>query len=206
MQQLTKKTLIKTTYDIIWEHGMEDITIRGIATRLSCSSAALYRHFDNLDHLLTYACVPFLEPYIEEYKLISLTSDNALDISLKMWDLFAKTSFYNPQIYVQMFLGPYWKQLPEIIRDYYCIFDADIFNVGETLYYMEILADIFFQNRKYLQQCTSYSEKEMDRLSDLTVYTYAGMLATLTKKEYPVWEVEEMLQKFHDCLMFIYRI
>ncbi len=205
MQPSTKQTLIKATYDLIWEQGIEGITIRKISSRLSLSSAALYRHFDNLSELLTYACIKFLEPCIEDYKLIELNTDNPLDISLRMWSTLAKRSFYTPQIFSALFLSPYRAKLPEIIQDYYCIFAQDVFNVEETLHYMQILAHIFFQNRAYLQLCPPLSsEKSIDTLSDLTFYTYSGMLAILAQKEYPVAEVEEMLEKFDACLMHIY--
>lgn len=205
MQTSTKQTLIQATYDLIWEQGIEGITIRKISNRLSLSSAALYRHFDNLNQLLTYACIKFLEPCIEDYKLIELTTDNPLDISLKMWSTLAKRSFYTPQIFSALFLSPYRTQLPDIIQDYYCIFAQNVFNVQETLHYMQILARIFFQNRTYLQLCPSYSsERSIDTMSDLTFYTYSGMLAILAQKEYPVAEVEEMLEKFDTCLMNIY--
>lgn len=205
MQPSTKKILIKATYDLIWEQGIEGITIRKISNRLSLSSAALYRHFDNLSQLLTYACIKFLEPCIDDYKLIELDTDNPLEISLRMWSTIAQRSFYTPQIFSALFLSPYRTQLPEMIQDYYCIFAQDVFNVEETLHYMQILARIFFQNRTYLQLCPSFSrEKSIDTISDLTFFTYSGMIAILAQKEYPVAEVEEMLEKFNKCLKHIY--
>ena len=205
MQESTKKTLIRTTYDLIWENGIEGITIRKISNRVSLSSAALYRHFENLNQLLAYACIKFLEPCIDDYKLIELTTDDPLEISTQMWKVLANKSFYTPQIFSALFLSPYRTQLPEIIQDYYCIFDQDVFNVEEVLHYMKIIAQIFFQNKQYLSQHSPiYSNDEINILSDLTFFSYSGMLAILAQKEYPVAEVENMLEKFDNCLKHIY--
>ncbi|QSX05538.1 TetR/AcrR family transcriptional regulator [Sedimentibacter sp. zth1] len=206
MQPLTKKLLIKTAYEMIWEQGFEYVTIRKIATKLDCSSAALYRHFDNLDHLMTYACIAFLERYIEEYKIIKTQSSNSLDTALKMWEVLASSSFYNPRIFSHLFLGSYRTQVYDIIKNYYYIFDTEIFNVSETMQTMLQLGELFFRNNDYIKHGSSiYTNEEISVISDLTVYTYCGMLETLTKKEYTVSEVEEMIRKFSKCLKHIYR-
>ena len=70
-----KKKYIQIASRILEQEGPEGINIRRIAKEAGCTSAVLYKHFDNLDHLLVLASVKFLEPYISDFIVISKRSD-----------------------------------------------------------------------------------------------------------------------------------
>lgn len=201
----TKKNLIQITYDMIYDIGFKNITIRKISKKANCSIAALYRHFENFDHLLTYACIGFLEPYTEDYKFIKTYTNDPVEISIEMWLHLSKTSFFKPEIFAQLFLGPYKNEIYNIIKDYYIIFDRDTFNVGEVSALMEDTGDIFFRNYDYIKNSLPDKSKgEIQILSDLTVFTYCGILGTLLKNTYTVAEVEKMSERFVDSLQYLY--
>ena len=55
---LSRRDYIQKAYDLIQKEGIQAVSIRRIAQELGCSSASLYRHFENRDELLYYArCV-----------------------------------------------------------------------------------------------------------------------------------------------------
>ncbi|MPN30077.1 hypothetical protein SDC9_177534 [bioreactor metagenome] len=200
-----KKILIKTTYDMIGDQGITNVTIRKVAAKTGYSSAALYRHFENFDHLLTYACIGYLEPYVEDFKYFKRLSNNSLEIAIQMWANIARSSFFTPEIFAQLFIGPYRDQVYQIIKDYYYIFDMDVFNVGEVSQLMLQMGELFFENENYIKHSsTKYTEEQIKILSDLTVYTYCGMLGTLMKKEYKVAEIEKMVDSFQASLKYLY--
>ena len=70
-----KKKYIQIASRILEQEGPEGINIRRIAKEAGCTSAVLYKHFDNLNHLLVLASVKFLEPYISDFIVISKRSD-----------------------------------------------------------------------------------------------------------------------------------
>lgn len=202
----TKKNLIQITYNMICDIGFTNITIRKISKEANCSIAALYRHFENFDHMLTYACIGFLEPYVEDYKLIKSYTNDPVKISIEMWLHLSRTSFFKPEIFAQLFLGPYKNNIYNIIKDYYIIFDRDIFNVGEVSALMEDMGDIFFRNYDYIKNSLpNKSKKEIQILSDLTVFNYCGILGSLLKNTYTVSEVEKMSDRFVDGLHYLYK-
>ena len=61
---LTRKEYIQRVHEIIERDGCNDISIRKIAEELGCSSAALYRYFENKSELLYYVNLQTLESYI----------------------------------------------------------------------------------------------------------------------------------------------
>ncbi len=203
LQSLSKKLLIQTAYNMIWEYGFEEVSIRKIADNVGASSAALYRHFDNLDHLLTYACIGFLEPYIGEFKMIKQSTANSFEISSQMWIALARTSFFNPRIFAHLFLGQYRNQVYLIIDDYYNIMGKEIFNLADTSSNMKQLGELLFRNYDYIKNSNAnYSIETIAIISDLILYSYSGMIATLLNKEYRVAEIEDMIDRFTHSVRY----
>ena len=62
---LTKRDYIKKTQEIILSEGREAASIRRIAKEMGCSSASLYRYFDNQAELIYYAELNQLSGYIK---------------------------------------------------------------------------------------------------------------------------------------------
>ena len=57
MAENKKKELIQKTYEILKDVGPEDTKIRTIASKANCTSTVIYRHFNDLDHLLLFASI-----------------------------------------------------------------------------------------------------------------------------------------------------
>lgn len=63
-KDLSRKDYVVQASRIIKKEGVEAISIRRIAAELGCSSASMYRYFQNLDELLFYAQLDALNEYI----------------------------------------------------------------------------------------------------------------------------------------------
>ena len=50
-----KVKYVQITSEILEEEGVEGVTIRKVAQRANCTSAVLYKHFDNKEHLIMLA-------------------------------------------------------------------------------------------------------------------------------------------------------
>ncbi|POP32548.1 TetR/AcrR family transcriptional regulator [Lactonifactor longoviformis] len=114
---------VRITSKILEEEGIEAVTIRKVAARAGCTSAVLYRHFENKGHLTMLACIRFLEPYIyalmknSERKDISLIQRDLLN-----WKCFIGEAFRNRPYYEFMFFGNQREELEECAYEYYQMF------------------------------------------------------------------------------------
>ena len=95
MAENKKKELIQKTYEILKDVGPEDTKIRTIASKANCTSTVIYRHFNDLDHLLLFASIKFLEDYMVDLQKIFNSNMNALDMGVLIWESFSKYAFQN---------------------------------------------------------------------------------------------------------------
>ena len=65
-KDLSRRDYIVKANEIVRAEGAEALTIRRIAREMHCSSACLYHYFENLEELLFYAQIGFLNYYLEE--------------------------------------------------------------------------------------------------------------------------------------------
>ena len=65
--ELKKKRMltyfIKSAQDIMTAEGMQGITLRKVADGAGYNNATLYNYFDDLDHVVLYACLKYLSLY-----------------------------------------------------------------------------------------------------------------------------------------------
>lgn len=118
-----KKKYIQVASRILEQEGPEGINIRRIAKESGCTSAVLYKHFENLDHLLVLASVKFLAPYISDFIEISKRKDlTSIQKDLLLWKKFIMEAFNNRTYYLQMFYGSNKDILEECLYEYYSLF------------------------------------------------------------------------------------
>lgn len=187
MERLSKEVYIQTTYDMIINEGLEQVSIRKIAKKLNCSSASLYRHFESLEHLMSFASIRFLHPYIEELKLIAPKDDKSFNIDdyYKIWESFGKFSFLNAKIYNNLFFGKYSSVLPETIKIYYTMFNSEISGIDDVIALFLTEGDFNKRDLILLENCTrneKFTKSEVEFISRLCVYYYKGMLKTVLDK------------------------
>lgn len=117
-----KRLFVEKAYTILKEEGFESVKIRRLASELNCTSTVIYRYFDNLEHLIALASIPFLNEYIIDYK--NLISDPQIltdpyGLNLRIWDCLAGHAFKNIHIYENLFFGQYQYSLGDIIFEYH---------------------------------------------------------------------------------------
>ena len=103
------------------------VSIRRIAQEAGCTSAVLYKHFDNLDHLITLSSVRFLEPYITEFLSVSERTDiSSVQMDLYLWRLFIREAFRNRPYYQLMFFSDQREMLEDYVYEYFSLFPERI--------------------------------------------------------------------------------
>ena len=125
-----KIELIEKTYELLKDTSPADIKIRTVAEVCSCSTAAVYKHFDDLDDLIRFASVRFLEEYITDIQHVLSEAADPMDILITTWQEFSTFAFQNVDVYLELFWGKYKSQLGDAIFEYYQIFPDEWKNLG----------------------------------------------------------------------------
>lgn len=122
-----KKEYIQITSRILEEEGLEGIKIRRIAEAAGCTSAVLYKHFQNLDHLIMLASVKLLEPYILKFREVIKRADiTSIQMDLILWKFFIEEAFSKKPYYEMMFFGNQQEMLEDYVYEYYHLFPDDV--------------------------------------------------------------------------------
>ncbi|OUO79079.1 hypothetical protein B5F53_08360 [Blautia sp. An249] len=101
----TKRKFIILTYNKLCNHETSELTVRSLAKENGCSAAALYRHFDSLEYLITVASVRFLDEYMKQYANLLDSDKDFREIYIEGWELFNHYAFARPDIYYRLFWG-----------------------------------------------------------------------------------------------------
>ncbi len=117
---------IRIATKLIEEEGMDALSIRRVAKEAGCTSAVLYRHFQNKEHLLMLASVKFLQPYIQEFMFQSTRTDiTSIQMDLKLWKVFITEAFNNKPYYEMLFFSDQKDLISECVYEYYQLFPEE---------------------------------------------------------------------------------
>ena len=128
--------IIQKAHEIIQQEGIQAVSIRRIAKEMGCSSASLYRYFDNVSELLYYAELRILTGYIDRLNEAEKSWKNMWQVYVGVWDCYATEAFHNPEAYNLLFFEYNNVKLKEAMREYYEMFPEDIVNVNRFFYNM----------------------------------------------------------------------
>ena len=130
-QKMGRKNVIKknimnkfidAAFSIIESEGVENVTIRGVASIAGYNSSTLYNYFEDLDHLVLFASIRYLKDYSQGLKEYVKKATNSLERYLMIWECFCQYSFDRPEIYKLIFFSEHSTTLNNIISEYYNIF------------------------------------------------------------------------------------
>ena len=174
-----KVKYVQITSEILEEEGVEGVTIRKVAQRANCTSAVLYKHFDNKEHLIMLASIRFLEPYIDEFLAQNARTDiSSIQMDLLLLKTFIREAFNNVPYYKLMFFGENRETLEDCVYEYYQMF-PDVRRQFDGL-----TASIVFSGdlagREYLRLRRAADEGDIDAedartLAELTVAVFDGV-------------------------------
>ena len=145
----TKRQLVDLVYNMLRDRNASDITARVVATAQGCSAAAIYRHFDSLEELLSVASVRFLHPYMEEYSALMDSDLPFLEIYVQGWELFNRYAFERPDLYYRLFWGEENSNLGDAVQEYYQLFPFEG-SLKSAAYFYTLMFDENMVDRDYL--------------------------------------------------------
>ena len=103
------------------------------AAELGCSSASMYRYFDNLDELLFYAQLDALNEYILDLSIREKEWKDIWDVHFGIWRSYATEAFRNPEAFESVFYRNINRDLGEALKEYYEMFPDAIIRVSPMI-------------------------------------------------------------------------
>lgn len=206
MKKNKKYELVRVTYEILQTTAPEKITIRDIAEAADCTSAVIYRHFDNLEHLLLVSSIKFLEDYIVELQDVSNQTLDPIETELTMWHVFAKYAFKNVDAFLLMFWGSNKEKLGDMIYEYYQMFPDNWKHLNGLYTVVFFSNDLKERNRVILSRAAAagyLKSEDVPLLSNLQCDFMYGMLMGLKASYREPGVAEEATEQFIQTLTSI---
>lgn len=170
---------IEAAAEIIKEEGMDAITIRKVADSAGYNSATIYNYFENLDHLIFLASLPFITPYTKSLGNYLKQDKNALEKNFAVWESFFSHSFASPKIYHAIFFSQRNRTATNDMKQYYDLFPQDLSDAGEESTEFLLLQSIFDRTEMLIEQCVKEGfirKEDVKELAEMCVFLYDGML------------------------------
>lgn len=204
-----KAKYISITSRILEEEGVDGVNIRRVAAEAGCTSAVLYKHFENRDHLIMLASVKFLEPYILEFKKQAKRSDiNSIQLDLILWKYFIQEAFSKKPFYERMFFGSERETLEECVYEYYQLFpkqQKDFDGFEASILFNNDLTDREFVRLRRAANAGLITMDNAALLSRLSTAVFRGVFML-----YPYSEMKEnkaaLEMAAQDCYQLIYEL
>lgn len=118
---------------IIKDEGVGAVSIRRMAAELGCSSASMYRYFENLEELLFYAQLDALNDYIIDLSRRETKWEDLWDVHFGIWRSYATEAFKNPEAFEAIFYRNIKRNLGQALKEYYEMFPDAIVRVSPLI-------------------------------------------------------------------------
>lgn len=203
-KEIQTERMIRYFVEAVWEiedtEGFEAITARKVADLAGYNVATLYRYFDDLDHLLTFASLRHLRDYALALTKHTEGVDDPLILYMKTWECFNYYGFLKPKMYKAIFFGKFADQYNSSLELYYNIFPEQL--PADGLRFYPMLQERELHKRDYI--CLLASAEAgyvpMDKvktISDMNVLIFRGMLDRLAEIEYSPEETAKRVTDYH---------
>jgi len=201
---------IEAAKKIIEEEGLQAVTIRKVADMAGYNSATLYNYFENLNHLIFFASMQYLNEYAESLHEFTKDSKNSVERYINVWKGFCYHSFTRPEIYYNIFFSEFSnKKLDLSIRTYYSIFPEELSSESREVFPMLLEDDFLLRDMGYLKPAVEeglIKEENLEEISDMCVLIYQGMLSRMLKepKPYTIEEAAHRTIKYMEQIISSY--
>ena len=203
-----KKKYIEAVYELIERDGLASVSTRKVAEEIGCTSAALYRHFPDIDKLIAVASIRFLRDYIVDARQLSQVDLNPLELNLQLWECLAFYSFRNADVFDNLFFGDPTGQLySEAVSEYFTQYPEDLMGLKPFMFDL-------FMNSTIAERDLILLERAEERgmitpegslfLSKIDSYLYHGLLASLKGRTLEEQDFREATHEFMLLLIKCY--
>lgn len=198
-KDLNRRDYIQKAFEIIKDEGTKGISIRRLAKEMGCSSTCLYRYFKNLDELLFYANMGFLNSYLIDLNRAEKTWKNVWDQHLGVWECYTRAAFKYPEAFDMLFFHENSKKLGTAVKEYYNMFPENISVFNNHLRIMLENPDFYERDYEMCIQCVKagkISEYNAKRMNHMECTLYMGYLKDILLNGIEECDIENRVKCF----------
>ncbi len=203
-----KRKYIEAAYDLLVRDGVEGVSIRKVADELGCSSAALYRHFPDIEKLVAVASIRFFRDYIEDARVLSKVDLNPLELNLQLWECLAFYSFRDAGVFENLFFGDsVGGMYQEAAAEYFEQYPEDLSGLKDFMLDMFRNATIVERDSILLNRAADRGMLSHDAaayLSKVDSYLYRGMLSDVRSRDVAEEDTRWVIHEFMQLLIRSY--
>lgn len=209
IQKLRKMSyFIKATNKIIDTEGIDAVTVRKVADMAGYNPATIYNYFENVDYLVGFASIKYLNEYHKSLKEVVEKIDDPLERFMKIWEKFAFYSFKSPKIYRALFFSTPKYTICELFETYFKMFPDEIGDHAEDIQRMMRGCTIHTRNMSILNdlRVVKYPHvtvKQAHRANDMMITVYRGMLTEVIEDQLDEIEIDKKVELLLDYIKFI---
>ena len=178
-KDLSRKDYIERAYEILEKEGVEAISIRRMAREFGCSSTSMYRYFTNVEELIYYANLIYLDEYLRLLNQKEKEWKDIWDQHIGIWECYSRVAFSHPQAFNVIFFSGTSKKLTEALREFYELFPERINIVSPYLQVMLQSADLLERDMVMVKRCVEAGVVPWERaakLNHMVCFLYKGYL------------------------------
>ncbi|KXB44425.1 TetR/AcrR family transcriptional regulator [Finegoldia magna] len=193
------KYFVDATIEIIEKEGYEAVTIRKVADIAGYNSATLYNYFDNLEHLLFFASMRYLQDYIDQLPIYIKNANNSRDVYLLVWQCYVDCAFRNPKIYYAIFFSNLKKDLEQYVEQYYSYFPLDVKKYPKIIREMLLSNSISKRSKILIQQCVQENIVDKSRaeiIDNLVICVFESMLLKVYRGSISFFVAKELVDSY----------
>ncbi len=201
-----KRDYIRKTQEIIRKEGRDAVSIRRLAQEMHCSTANLYRYFNNQQELLYYAELNRHSAYIRRLNEAEKNWKNIWDFYVGIWDCYCREAFRNPEVYDMLFLQAQTDTLKNSISEYYMLFPEAIRETNGIFLSMLTQKDFMARDYEACRKCVeagALDEAGAERLNRMVCHQYEGYLKSMLDKPLSEEEADWKAAQFIDDVDWI---
>ena len=198
-----KIDLIEAAYALLTQNSPQNLSIRTVASAAGCTTGAVYRHFDSLDHLFLVASIRFLEDYMEDLNGLLLKDEDPLRQHIEMWRSFGRQAFANIDVFEMMFWNVDGDVLNDAIFAYYQEFPERWRKLSGFQVMVFFGSDIHERNLLTLNRCMAEYKLKASTIgivNDLEILSFHGLMMEYKNCYRIPGKAEEALNRYMKML------
>ena len=204
-----KRKYIEAAYGLLERDGLDGVSIRKVAEEVGCSSAALYRHFPDIEKLILVASIRFLRDYLDDARVLSRVELNPLELNLQLWECLAYYSFRNADVYDNLFFGvSNGNRYSEAVREYFSEYPEDLSGLKDFMLDMFHDATTIAERDSVLLNRAAESgmltHDAAVYLCKVDTYLFRGMLSDTQGRDLDDDDIRWVTREFMDLLIRSY--
>lgn len=207
-QKRTMRYFIDATEDIIRREGVVAVTIRKVADLAGYSSASIYKYFENLEHLVTFAAISSMKGFLEDLCNSINQATNPMEKYVLAIFCSSFHTFRNPNMFQAIFVDRIIEP-GSSFGQYYSIFPEERQELPQDLFDTFFAREFRVRTHRLLEQCAEQGYIKREDLDEIAVFIniiFEGIIARqaenpeLFNEYYHIRMVKQVLIMYNPSL------